>query len=533
MSPSLRPAAPVADRGWRAAAAYTAGGVGGGIVGAAVVAAITSLIKTILAVTSGQGVWLLLALPVVGVGLSTLVLHVVGGGEPAQRLGSTQGPTSSPVRPRRTWVRYLPRIPTAWRRFPSDVARADLTGDVVATAGGEERFPWRCAPLRAVAIVVTVGLGAPMGTEAPAAHLGVAIGSALSRLRRSSPGERSQWGRWLQRGAGMAGGAAGVAVLMGIPLVGTAFILELGRRRRIPLTTPRIAAALVGGVIGWAVNQVLRLDLIRLVIPKVPPTGIRQAVETALYAGLSGGIVTAIAGWAIYQARGWTAGPTRRLLLGAIAMTAVAASVMVVADARAAIGPGGGAILWAESPVGSAGPAWLLLLVAALRALATTTAVAAGGCGGVFVPFLAIGDLAARSFAPHLGISGDLAGASGAAAGIAGGYRLPWTAMFMVIGIGGPTAARFTSLGAVLIAAIAGAVVSLGLDRVRRIRDPPVAAGSTASQMSAADERSSEQTGLSLERPERRGQFQRANLRGPVWFLRPKSDPHEGGHGQQ
>ena len=489
MSPSLRPAAQVADRGWVAVAAYTVGGVGGGIAGAAVVAAITSVIKTVLAVTSRQDVWLLLALPVVGVGLATLVLHVLGGGEPAQRLVPIQAPRRSAVRPRRIWARYLPRIPTAWRRFPSDVARADLTGDVVASAGGEERFPWRCAPLRAAAIVVTVGLGAPMGTEAPAAHLGVAIGSALSRLRRANLGERAQWGRWLQRGAGMAGGAAGVAVLMGIPLVGTAFILELGRRRRIPLSLPRVAAALIGGVVGWAVNRLLRLDLIRLVVPQVAPTGVGQAVRTSLYVGLSGGIVTAIAGWAIYQARGWTAGPARRLLLGSVAMTAVAASVMVVADSQAAFGPGGGAILWAESPAGLAGPAWLLLLVAVLRALATTAAVAAGGCGGVFVPFLAIGDLAARSFAPHLGISGDLAGASGAAAGIAGGYRLPWTATFMVIGIGGPTAAQFTSLGAVLIAAAAGAAVSVGLDRVRRVRHHPAGTvESSANEISATQQ---------------------------------------------
>ena len=123
-------------------------------------------------------------------------------------------------------------------------------------------------------------------------------------------------------------------------------------------------------------------------------------LRTCLYVGVIAGFLTALTGWAIYRVRGWTAGPTRRLVIGAGAMLAATLTLLLVADERSAVGPGGGAILWAESPVGLAAPASLLLLVAALRAAATTAAVAAGGCGGVFVPFLAIGDLAGRSFAP-------------------------------------------------------------------------------------------------------------------------------------
>ena len=304
--------------------------------------------------------------------------------------------------------------------------------------------------------------GGQRGTEAPAAHLGVATGSWLGQLR---PGRQQ-----LLRGAAVAGGAAGVSALMGVALVGTAFILELGRRRRVPLTPARVTAALVGGLIGWGVNLTFDLDLIRLITPMVPPDGWLQVLRTCLYVGVIAGFLTALTGWAIYRVRGWTASPTRRLVIGAGAMLAATLTLLLVADERSAVGPGGGAILWAESPVGLAAPASLLLLVAALRAAATTAAVAAGGCGGVFVPFLAIGDLAGRSFAPHLGIPGDLAGASGAASGIAGGYRLPWTAVAMVIGIGGPGLAMTTSLGCVLVASVTGIATSLGLDRLTRAR---------------------------------------------------------------
>ena len=99
-----------------------------------------------------------------------------------------------------------------WRTFPPDAVRADISGDVVDSAGEEERFPWRLAPIRALAILATVGSGGAMGTEAPAAYLGVAAGVCL--------GDRGRWWRRLLRPAALAGGAAGVAALMAIPLVG-------------------------------------------------------------------------------------------------------------------------------------------------------------------------------------------------------------------------------------------------------------------------------------------------------------------------
>jgi H+/Cl- antiporter ClcA len=135
-----------------------------------------------------------------------------------------------------------------------------------------------------------------------------------------------------------------------------------------------------------------------------------------------------------------------------------------VASAPAAVGPGGGAITWAET-VEAAPPA--LMAVCVLRALATIAAVAAGGCGGVFVPYLAIGDLAGRVVAPALGVGNDLAGAAGAAGGIAGGYRLPVTAIAMALGVGGPMKSTFTSIATVCVASAMGAVVTNLFSRAR------------------------------------------------------------------
>jgi H+/Cl- antiporter ClcA len=111
--------------------------------------------------------------------------------------------------------------------------------------------------------------------------------------------------------------------------------------------------------------------------------------------------------------------------------------------------------------------------VALLRAAATTTAAAAGGCGGIFVPFLAVGDIAGRVFAPGLGIGVNMAGSAGAAGGIAGGYRLPFTAIAMVLGLHGPRLATLTCLATVVVAFFAGAAATSLLERITIKRPTP------------------------------------------------------------
>jgi H+/Cl- antiporter ClcA len=332
--------------------------------------------------------------------------------------------------------------------------QADITGDVIASAGEEERFPWRHTPIRTVAIFATVGLGAAMGTEAPAAYFGVAAGTCL--------GDRGRWWRRLLRPAALGGGSAGVAALMGIPLVGTLYMLELGRRHHAPLSAERVTAALIGGFVGWWINVTLRLNLIRLIVPKEAPGAFSQAVITAVFIGAISGVITSLAGTAIYRAKKWQASPGIRLALGGLAVAVTALLLAIIAAPSAAVGPGGGAILWAENT--NAVPL-SLLAVALLRATLTTATVAAGGCGGIFVPFLAVGDLSGRVFAPGLGVGNDLAGAAGAAGGIAGGYRLPFTAAAMVLGLGGPRFAMLTCLATVAIAFLSAAGATSLLDR--------------------------------------------------------------------
>lgn len=427
------------EKGTGAALHSVVGGLLGGLIAAIFVVAVTTLIKELLAWVMRQNTWLMIGAPLIGIAGAVLVLNLIAQGQARQRVPSDE------VAPRRF---------AAWLRFPANAVRADLTADVVRNSGHEEQFPWRLAPIRAAAILSTVGLGAPMGTESPAAHLGVAAGAAL--------GSRGGWWRGLARPAGVGGGAAGVAALMGLPLVGLVFMLELGRRNRATVTLPRVLAASSGALVGWGVNQALDLNLIRLIVPTIAPSDLIQALTTAALVGAASGALCSVTGWAIYRARRWSAGLVTKFVIGGAVLLACMLAISVLATPMAAIGPGASAVSWAEGAGVSAG---ILLAVAGLRAVATTAAVLAGGCGGLFVPLLAIGDLCGRALAPLLGATSELAAAAGAAGGIAGGYRLPLTAVAMVLTIGGPMPARLTCVAAVGVATASGVLVAYLLDR--------------------------------------------------------------------
>ncbi|MFN9958467.1 MAG: chloride channel protein, partial [bacterium] len=181
----------------------------------------------------------------------------------------------------------------------------------------------------------------PMGTESPAAHVGVAMGSFLGSTIPAL--------RQLVRPLAIGGGAASVSALMGIPLVGSFFMVELSQRRQVPLSLERLVAMGIGGVTGWGVNAAFHLDLIRLVVPRVSPAGPLQGLVAALCIGVLAGALTALTGEAIYWARGIRNQPVLRLLIGGTLLAALALLIGRIATPAAAFGPGGAAIAWAET----------------------------------------------------------------------------------------------------------------------------------------------------------------------------------------
>ncbi len=99
----------------------------GGLIGGAGVVVVVSALKATTDFIAGKPGWVIIVVPVIGLALAALVLQGFGRSEAVAR-GSRPG--------------------HPWRTFPRGATRADITGDVVDSAGHEERFPWRLAPIR-------------------------------------------------------------------------------------------------------------------------------------------------------------------------------------------------------------------------------------------------------------------------------------------------------------------------------------------------------------------------------------------------
>ena len=87
----------------------------------------------------------------------------------------------------------------------------------------------------------------------------------------------------------------------------------------------------------------------------------------------------------------------------------------------------------------------------------------------MFVPFLAIGDLAGRVFAPGLGVATISPVRPARRAASRAATDLPFTAVAMVLGVGGPRRAMLTCLATVAIAFVAGAVTESALEKFKGI----------------------------------------------------------------
>jgi len=112
----------------------------GGVVGGLVVVGVILVLKAGIDFAGAQDTWYVVVVPLLGLALTVLVLQGIGTDKPG-----------------RAW----------WRTFPSSAIRADISGDVVDCAGEEERFPWRLAPIRTLAIIATVASGGAWPPTAP------------------------------------------------------------------------------------------------------------------------------------------------------------------------------------------------------------------------------------------------------------------------------------------------------------------------------------------------------------------------------
>ncbi len=330
----------------------------------------------------------------------------------------------------------LPTLP-AWRILLAPVLGGILVGalgslsrevrghgvpdvmEAVAIRGGLIRR--RVAFVKSIASAITLGTGGSVGREGPIAHIGASVGSGVGQLLGLAADRL--------RTLAAAGAAGGIAAAFNAPLAGSFFALEVIARN--------FAAHTFGPVVLCAVaaTGVSRLYFGAAPAFAVPAFSLGGPVEAPLAAAL-GVFCGCIA-------------PAFVALLGALER--LFARLPVPEVAKPALGGlAFGSLCFVSPHLFGAGHdtmdamlrgelAWpTLALLLLLKPVATSTTLASGGSGGVFLPSLYLGGLAgglfgvaARALVPGLDTPGGAYALVGMAAVLAGTSHAPITAVLL------------------------------------------------------------------------------------------------------
>ncbi|HKN41015.1 MAG TPA: acetate uptake transporter, partial [Acidimicrobiia bacterium] len=277
---------------------------------------------------------------------------------------------------------------------------------------------------RLAASMATLGGGAAMGFEGPSIYLGAAVGAAVHR--RLSP----RLAAIDRHTALIAGAAAGVAAIFKAPATGAVFALEVPYQD--DLASGALLPALVGAATGYAAFAALNGTDPLIPVGGRPPIDARDLIGAAAV-GIACGVGARVFAWLLRGAKalnGRLAAWQRVGLAGAVLAGLVVAS-RAAFDGRAfSLGPGYRAVEWSLDPHRSL---TLIALLATIRVVATTTSVAGGGVGGLFVPLVVQGALTGRLIGGAVGGPNEsLFVVLGIAAFLGAGYRVPLAAVMFV-----------------------------------------------------------------------------------------------------
>jgi len=297
----------------------------------------------------------------------------------------------------------------------------------------------RVAAAKAVASALTIGTGGSAGTEGPIVQIGAAIGSRLGQFLQIHP---------RQMGIVVACGvSAGISAIFNAPIAGVMFALEIFLR---DFTFKTFSPIVFSSVISCSIMHALRSDDAAIFevnsLREVGYLFSGYELPFFLVLGLFSAIVAVIFIRALYLTEDfsdWLRVPDflkpaiGAALLGSCG--AIYVSMSHDAAVPAFFGNGYPTIKFLlESSVLTSTIPWLLLLCA-LKGLATCFTLGSGGSGGVFAPSLLLGATLGAAFGMALTWLGWIDPSSvsayslvGMAAVIAGTTHAPLTAIVML-----------------------------------------------------------------------------------------------------
>ena len=162
-----------------------------------------------------------------------------------------------------------------------------------------------------------------------------------------------------------------------------------------------------------------------------PPISFKD-LAAALILGLLAGIGARLFAFMLRSAKDLTQTVPTWLRVGTsgVALAAIFALTRLLAGQNLTTGPGYDTIIWALDPAHSV---WLVAAILALRCVATSTAVAGGGVGGLFVPLVVAGALTGRIVGGTFNaLDTSLFTVIGVAAFLGAGYRVPLAGVMFV-----------------------------------------------------------------------------------------------------
>jgi CIC family chloride channel protein len=294
---------------------------------------------------------------------------------------------------------------------------------ILAFHDAEHRLGLRALAARMVGGIATLGSGAPMGLEGPSIYLGATLGDTLQR--RYPRLFTAQTRRVLL----VAGAAAGVAAIFRAPATGAVFALEVPYQA--DLARRMLGPALVASASSYLVYVAIHGTAPVLSVTGTPPFSFKD-LSAAVVLGVLAGVGARAFAAALRGAKRiatrvspWVHVPVAGAVLAACFVVS-----RLLAGTNLTTGPGYDTIRWALDPSRSA---WLVAAILVLRCAATSTAVAGGGVGGLFIPLVVAGALAGRVVGGAVNaLDTSLFTVVGAAAFLGAGYRVPLAAVVFV-----------------------------------------------------------------------------------------------------